>query len=245
MTTYRLMDGADGRPGNGPGVTSYAGAFQAGIAFTVTQGGMWLEGYYWWCPAGGDTGAQQFCLWNRITTSTETLVSGSVVTSGTLTAGQWNYIALSTPIQLGIGGLYVAATGWTAVHGFPDTNSQFGSGDPYASGITNGPLYAPGDTSAGGTCAPLAGSYDLPQGLFGTNDNDSSPDPSISGNMPAGGSGSSNFWIDVLVSDTAPEGYSGSYRFWPNKGDTSNSPTLMPLPTTWSAPRSTLASAVR
>ena len=34
--------------------------------------------------------------------------------------------------------------------------------------------------------------------------------------MPAQGSSSSNFWIDLQVSDTAPAGYSGSYRLWPN-----------------------------
>ena len=73
------------------------------------------------------------------------MLPGSVVTSGTLTAGQWNYIPLPTPLQLSIGNVsgngaavYQAATGFTG--SFPDTNNQFATGDPFASGITNGPL---------------------------------------------------------------------------------------------------------
>ena len=41
-------------------------------------------------------------------------------------------MALTTPLPLAIGATYVAATGFTG--SFPDTNGQFGSGDPYAAG---------------------------------------------------------------------------------------------------------------
>ena len=50
---------------------------------------------------------------------------------------------LATPVPLAIGATYIAATGFTG--GFPDTNNQFGGGDPYSGGITNGPLTAYSD----------------------------------------------------------------------------------------------------
>jgi hypothetical protein len=222
MTTYRLMDGASGRPGVGSTGTqpptspvSYSGNFLAGTMFSVTGQMMWLQGFYWWVPTGGDTGAQKFCLWNRYSTTAQNLVPNSTVTSGTLTAGAWNYIALATPIQLAPGALYVAATGWSAVNGFPDSQNQFGSGQPYTGGITNGPLTAWADGSGGSsyTWPGPTVNWGLSQGLFST----AGTDPTV--NMPNGGSNSSNFWVDVLVSDTAPSGYSGSYRLWPNMAD--------------------------
>lgn len=223
MTTYRLMDGASGRPGVGSSgttpptsPTAYGGSFLAGTAFSVTGQMMWLQGFYFWCPTGGDTGAQKFCLWNRYTTSLQVLVPNTTVTSGTLTAGAWNYVALAAPVQIAPGALYVAATGWTAVHGFPDTNNQFGSGQPYAGGITNGPLTAWSDLSGSHLFTAVSNNYGLNQGLFGTSSND----PTVA--MPAAGSNSANFWVDVLVSDTAPSGYSGSYRLWPNLKDANN-----------------------
>ena len=177
---------------------------------------IWLQGYYWWVPTGGDTGAQKFCLWNRYATSTQVVISGGTVTSGTLTAGQWNYVPLATPVPLAPGELYVAATGWESVNGFPSTNNQFGSGDPYVGGITNGPLTAWSDGSNGGTYL-FPTSYGPAQGLFGTGNTGGAADPTL--NFPPGGSNSANFWIDVLVSDTAPSGYSGSYRLYPNMND--------------------------
>lgn len=226
MTTYRLMDGASGRPGVGssgttpPALTSYTSTpFQAGTLFSVTQGGMWLEGYWWWVPTGGDTTAQKFCLWNRYSTSAEIVVPNSAVTSGTLTAGAMNYVALPVPIPLAIGTLYVCATGWQPSHGFPDSNNQFGTAEPYVAGITNGPLTAWSDATSGGThnfAAPTA-NWGMAQGAFGTGAAGTAGDPTL--NFPASSSNSSNFWMDVSVSDTAPGGYAGSYRIWPNKYD--------------------------
>ena len=66
------------------------------------------------------------------------LIPAATVTSGPLTAGQWNYVPLDTPVPLAIGGCYNACTGLNG--SFPVTNSQFGAGDPYGGGITNGPL---------------------------------------------------------------------------------------------------------
>lgn len=147
---------------------------------------------------------------------------GSVVTSGTLTAGAWNYIPLSAPIQLSptlntsntsAGSMYIAAIG---VNGpTPLTPSQFGTGQTYASGITNGPLYAFSDHPGAATGAPF-----LNQGLFTT----SGSDPSIT--LPNSGSNNDNFWVDVQVSDTAPVSYAGSYRLWPNHVSVS-APTVL------------------
>ena len=222
MTTYRLFDGASGRPGVGSSGTQppasptdpSGGNFLAGTVFRVTQGGMWLNGYYWWVPPAGDTGAQKFALWNvTSSTPTQTLITGSVVTSGTLTAGAMNYVPLAVPIPLAIGTDYVAATGWTLGAGFPISTFQFGSGDPYSTGVVNGPLQAYADGTTGASPAEM---YSLAQGLFGTAGND----PSV--HMPASGSNSSIFWVDVLVSDTGPSSYAGSYRAYPNKYDTND-----------------------
>lgn len=139
------------------------------------------------------------------------LVPGSVVTSGTLTAGQWNYIPLPAPVQLApgldpvtavSGSTYIAAIGCNGP--FPDINAFWGTR------ITQGPLtgYAAGQVP-----------YTLSQGCFST----TSSDPSIS--MPISSSGTDNFCVDVSVSTTPPPAYSGSYRLWPNKAD-SNGQTV-------------------
>ena len=126
MGTYRLFPSTDGP--SSP--VSYSGPFLAGVLFCVTTN-CWFEGYWWWvCPSGQSTSPQKFALWQVYGPGEGNLVPGSVVTSGTLTAGQWNYIPLPTPLQLSIGNItgtgaavYEAATGFTG--GFPDTNSQF------------------------------------------------------------------------------------------------------------------------
>ena len=208
MATYRLFPSTDGP--SSP--VSYTGDFLAGIKFCLTSTS-WFEGYWWWvCPAGQSTSSQKFALWQVYGAGQGNVVPGSVVTSGNLTAGQWNYIPLPAPIPLSIGNVtgvgaavYEAATGFTG--SFPDTNSQFGTGDPFASGITNGPLFAYSDQGASTPC-PI--SPTSAQGAFSA----AGTDPSA--NMPDQGSNSSNFWMDVQVSDAAPDGYSGSYRLWPN-----------------------------
>ena len=223
MATYRLMDGVSGRPGVGSSgtqppasPTATTGGWLLGTQFSITGQMGWFNGYYHWVPTGGDTVARKFALWNIYASGpTEVLVSGSTVTSGTLTAGSFNYIPLTVPIQLAPGAQYVACTGWTAVNGIPVSSAQFDSGEPYASGIVNGILT--GWSAATGSNPPpflygLGG-----QGLFS---NALGNDPTVA--MPNNGSGSDNLWVDVLISDTAPAGYSGSYRVWPNKTDLGN-----------------------
>lgn len=202
MTHYRLFPST-----NGPASPSaYTGNFLAGLTFQVTQWGMWFEGYWWWVPTGGDTGPQKFALWQISGTSSGINIPAATVTSGTLTAGQWNYIPLTNPIPLSADVPYLVETGWSVVHGFPSTSAQFGAAEPHAAGITNGPLMAYSD---GGGSAPAP--FGFAQGSFGT----TGTDPAAA--LPLqGSSSSSNFWIDLQVSDTAPANYSGSYRLRPN-----------------------------
>src|SRR6185312_13305254 len=165
-------------------------------------------GYWWWVPAGGDTAAQVFALWQVTGTSAGTLVPGATVTSGPLVAGQWNFTPLAFPIQLTPGIPYTAQTGYVAAHGFPDTANQFGGGEPFVNGITNGPLNAYSDVSGTGGTNQMPAGW-LSQGAFAT----STADPTaLLANL--GSSGSSNFWVDTQVSDQAPTG--ASYRLWPS-----------------------------
>jgi hypothetical protein len=196
--TYRLFAAT-----NGPAsAVSYSGPFIAGVAFEVTTGGCWLDGYWWWvCPSGQSVSAQEFALWAVYGTGEGTLVASGTVTSGGLIAGQWNYVSLATPLPLAIGATYIAATGFSG--GFPDTNGQFGSGDPYSAGIVNGPLTAFSDTT-GSLPAP----HGAAQGVFSV----ASSNPTV--NMPFYGSSSSNFWLDVQVDTSPPAGT--SYRLWPS-----------------------------
>ena len=215
MGTYRLFPSVDGP--SSP--VSYTGPFLAGVLFCV-RANCWFEGYWWWvCPSGQSTSPQKFALWQVYGGAEGSVIPGTVVTSGTLTAGQWNYIPLSAPIQLSIGNVtgvgaavYEVATGFSG--SFPITNNQFGAGDPYASGITSGPLFGYSDQ---GASAPCPASVTAAQGAFGV----AGSDPSV--NMPDQGSSSSNFWIDLQVTTDTPGGYSGSYRLWPNY------PTVFPI----------------
>ena len=198
MATYRLFPNI-----NGPSSpVSYGGQFLAGVLFQVTTGGVWFEGYWWWvCNTGQSVAGQKFALWEVYADGSGTLIPAATITSGSLTAGQWNYVGLAAPLPLTIGACYNACTGFTG--SFPDTNGQFGAGEPYSAGITSGPLSAFSDLS-GTQPAP----FSMTQGVFGT----SGTDPSVS--MPAQGSGSDNFWMDLQVTNTAPAG--SSYRLWPN-----------------------------
>ena len=209
MSTFRLMDGVSGRPGVGssgtqpPGApTAFSGNYIAGLVFQIT-GTIWLQGYWWYVPPGGDTGPVKCALWQQgypgvITNAT--FSPGSTVTSGILTAGQFNFIPLPAPILLSNDGTsYVAAVGYATTIGFPDTTHQFGAGNPYASGITNGPLSAPATTASNVTG---------PQQPF-----------TIAGSDPAVFLPSTNnlddlLWVDVQVTDTPP--VNASYRLWPN-----------------------------
>lgn len=186
--------------------------------FTLTKGMAWLAGYDFWVPPGGDTapaGGFKWATWDVYANTTQVLVADSSVSAATLTAGTMNRVLLGTPIQLAPGETYVAATGWTATNGIPLSSGQFGSGNNYASGITNGPLTAwPNMGSGGSSPFPWATSFNYGQGLFASNTSGLGPDPTV--NMPNNGSGSDLFWISPVISTTPPSVYSGSYRLRPN-----------------------------
>jgi hypothetical protein len=173
---------------------AYTGPYIAALSFKATSSGTWFYSYRYWCPPGGDTGSQKFALWIATSSTTGNLISGSVINSGTLTTG-WNVVTLPTPLPLTSGVTYVACTGWTVVNGFPYTGFQFGSGNPYSSGITSGPIFAFADGTSGGSPGEPNG---LPQSVFST----TSADPSTS--FPTQGFDSNYLWIDVAVSTGAP-----------------------------------------
>ena len=197
--TYRLFPST-----NGPASpVSYSGPFVCGVVVGVTTGGCWLDGYWWWvCPTGQSTSPQKFALWCLYNSNSGSLVANSTVTSGALTAGAWNYVKLTAPVPLALGATYVAATGFSG--SFPDTNSQFGSGEPYSAGIVNGPLTAYSDAS-GSNPSP----FKTAQAVFSV----ASSDPTAF--APVYGSSSCNFWMDLLV-DTNPPATATSYRLWPS-----------------------------
>ena len=197
-STYRLFPATDGPAA----AVSYSGPFEAGVVFGVTNGGCWLDGYWWWvCGSGQSTSPQKFALWQTHNGQHGNVVSGSVVTSGALTAGQWNFVPLAAKLPLAIGATYVASTGFS--NGFPDTNDQFGSGQPYAAGIVNGPLTAYSDASGS-----LPSPFKTAQGVFSV----ASTDPTVA--MPIYGSSACNFWVDLQVDTNPPTGT--SYRLWPS-----------------------------
>ena len=195
--TFRLWPAT-----NGPTtVTSYTGNFIAGTVFRTTNGGF-LDGYWWWvCPTGQATAAVKCALWRVTANGVGTLVSGSVVTSGTLTAGQWNYIPLTTPIQIATGLPYIAAIGVNGA--FPDTNNYWGAGQTGANGITNGILRA---YSAQGASDP-ENAYSTGQSVFTVG----GTDPSVT--CPFSVSTTDNLWVDVQIDNTPT--YTGFYRIWP------------------------------
>ncbi len=197
--TYRLFPST-----NGPASpVSYSGPFICGVVFGVTSGDCWLDGFWWWvCDSSQSTAPQKFALWCLYGTgSSGSLVAEGTATSDSLNAGQWNYVRLSSPVPLAVGATYVAATGFTG--SFPDTNNQFGSGDPYSGGITHGPLTAYSDATGS-----LPSPFNTAQGVFSV----AGTDPAAT--MPIYGSNTCNFWMDVLVNTSAPTG--ASYRLWPS-----------------------------
>lgn len=226
MTSYRLWSstsGPDAADSYTPG-----SAFISGLVFCVT-GEAWFEGYWWWVASGGSpaqgTSPVKCALWNAYTNTTGTLVPGSVATSDTLIAGQWNWIPLASPIPLSLGGssgmsppvnggdtgygmgVYIAAIGCNGP--FPDTTNYWGaSPDPGSNGITAGPLTAYSDTS--GTMPSPSINISLHQGVFST----AGSDPSTT--MPTSQSGTDNFWVDVQVSDYSGAPQGASLRLWPN-----------------------------
>lgn len=209
MTTWELMDGAGGRPGNlpstlfGPGT----GPFSIGLTWSVTQHGLWLFKYRIWVGTGADATARRLALWQLANPPQNNIPvpAGTLLSSGPLITGQWNEIPLGSPVNLSGFVPYCGAGGWTVVNGFTDQQSQFGNLQPFSGGIVNGPLQCYSD-QGGSNPEPFTTNYN--QGLFGL-----FADPTLT--MPTTGDVSSNFGIDFGVTDQAPAG--ATYELWPNQ----------------------------
>jgi hypothetical protein len=209
MSTYRLFANTNG-PATpvdfGPGFE-----FVSAIGFWITQQTIYFEGYWWWvCGTDQSTAPQTFCLWQDTDDYDQqgdygVVVEASVVTSGNLTAGQWNWIPLAEPIPLTQYVSYRAAT--ASPRYAPSTNGQFGSGGVYATGITSGPLFAFADTTSGNSSDV---SFYQGNNCSWT---ENTLDPTSA--YPGAGSQGLNVWLDVQVTDQVPAG--ATYRCWPNQ----------------------------
>lgn len=163
-----------------------------------------------WCAPTGQNTTVNCALWSQTSGTAGVVIPGTIIPSTTLTPGQWNFIPITTPVQLAIGDCLIAAVGWnsTTGNGFPDTNTFWPTSQ--GSMISNGPLLAWGGAGTlymnGGT----GNNFATAQGCF------SSTSSVASTTMPAQASGTDNFWVDVSVSNTAPANYAGTYRLWPN-----------------------------
>jgi hypothetical protein len=209
--TYRLFAAT-----NGPSTpVSYSGPFLCGIVVGVASGGCWLDGYWWWvCPSGQSTAAQKFALWCLYGSSSGSLVPNSTITSGALTAGQWNYVPLAAPLPLAPGATYVAATGFSDSAGivlpagnyiatiyygggkvfYMESRGYFGSfvgnAGPAANGMTNGPLSSPSNANAfhppgGNGCYYVGGTGPAYPNAWDTHD------------------GGEHRWVDIEVTPSA------------------------------------------
>lgn len=205
MTSFRGMDGVSGRPGVGStgtqlpaNPTNYTGNMVTGTVFTVSSGGIYLEGYWHHVSTGMSVTPVKCALWTYASGSQKQVIPGSTVTSGALSLGD-NFIPLATPIPLGIGCPYIAAIGVNGA--FNSTQSQYGAGDRYSAGITNGPL-----TVYSGATGSFPAPYGMAQGIFTVAGND--PGVTMPQQEDSGGDQSTNFWTDVQVTNTIPAGSS-------------------------------------
>ena len=175
---------------NGPAaVTSFAGNYIVGIAFTVSTI-VSLQSFWLWTPANGDVTPVKTGLWQASGSQVGHLVAGSVFTSGALTQGAWNPVAVSPHLALTPGATYVAEVGWVATNGFPFTANQFGAAEPFAAGIVGTGATAYSDV---GGSNPTPPAFALDQCPFST----ASADPSAMYVFST--FESFNGWVDISV----------------------------------------------
>jgi hypothetical protein len=195
-TTYRLFGH---QRGPAAAVASGAKGLVTSLVFEMKTGGGWLEGYWLWvCGSGQSTAPQTFTVWLPYVgahyVDTGAIVPGTTVTSGALSPGGWNFIPLRHPVPLSIATSYQLETGTTG--GIPLTQHMWGKGEPWAKGVTSGPLYAP------------------PAGPNSTDQCAVAPGSNPTKIVPAYAYASPYFWLDVQVTTKAPSG--SSYRLWPS-----------------------------
>ena len=176
MATWRIWPST-----NGDVVAADTTANSLSTEFAVTQAGCSITGYWWWCPASGSTAAKTFSLWSVTTGTTGTRITAANATSGTLTAGAWNFTAC-TPTALTSGTHYrVIMTFAGGANYYAATANYWATGGGSAD-IVNGPLKAFTQANATGNI----------QGGF------------IAGSTVAFTTGqfnNANYWVDVQVDD--------------------------------------------
>ena len=183
--SYRLFPSASG-PGSS---TTFTGSIILGTLFEVTSPGMVLQGYWYWRADSSQAATANFALWKATSFQHGSLVANSAVSISGMTVGQWNYVALATPIALTVNTAYKAQVG--VVNNFLDSKPYFGAGGTAAAGITNGPLFAFSDAAGS---APDA--YNDNQSTYGIGSSD--PTAAYTANTDTG----FNCWVDVQVDFT-------------------------------------------
>jgi len=216
VTTFRLFGSR-----KGPKTASPTGSkgLVTGLVFEVKTGGCWLEGYWWWvCAKGQSTKPQTFTLW--IPTLSDVapvgeIVPGTTVTSKKLVPGKWNWIPLKKAVPLSIATWYVLET--ATVGGVPVSGNMWGKGEPFGKGVTSGPLFAPPMGPNGTGQCPVT---------VGSNPTKVMP---IYGGYPA----NAFYWLDPQISTKAPAG--ASFRLWPGMPLVAGAPKTAPDTTEQSA----------
>lgn len=182
MATWRLWPST-----SGPAITNNNASTDLGVQFKVNAPAQ-IDGYFYWLPAAAVTTtgtSYSFRLYSTTNGTTGTLIGSTTVTgSGTWTAGAWNYAPLGTPVVLTSGTTYTAVCTYSAGSNHYGATASYWSSGGGASGITAGPITAPGTSTA------LNGA----SSLFN--------EPSTGG-FPASSSGGTNYWVDVQVEDLA------------------------------------------
>src|SRR5258708_30657634 len=206
MATWRIWPST-----NGDIVASDTTSNTLSTEFAVTQAGCSITGYWWWCPASGDTTAKTFSLWSCTTGTTGTRITAANATSGTLTAGAWNFTAC-TPTPLTANQHYRTEMTFAGGANYYAATSNYWASGGGSADIVNGPLTAFTQANALGNI----------QGGF------------IAGSAVAYTTGqfnNANYWVDVQIDDgpvpvaTPPPYAPGRFPAAPGKpGDTPLTP---------------------
>lgn len=188
MTT--TIFGVNGNGATGPAASNaFTGNIVLGTLFKVTAAGYQLTGYGLWRCDTAQSATASFALWQATGAGTGTLVASSAVSISGMTAGAWNYVPLSPPLNLASGTAYKAQCG--IVNNFPFQSGMFNAG-VYKNGIINGALTCFSD--AAGT---LPDAFSDGQCTFATTSSDPSALYVTSVNNGFNG------WLDVQVAAPA------------------------------------------
>lgn len=184
MTDYRLWPST-----NSNGTVNGGFTHDLGVQFKVNQDNVTFNGFYFYAGSGTFDTAHanySFRLYSTTNGTSGSLISGTTVNlAADLTKGAWNYQAITTPVALTNGATYVAVLHYSGTANSYTSTTNYWSSGPGASGITAGPITAPGTSTAlaGKQCA-----YN---------------EPSATAAFPTSSLGS-NYWIDVSVTLTPP-----------------------------------------